>query len=663
MNTRTRRRLGCWAARLAAVSLAAAVALGAAPAAAAADPTPGPGPGASSASPTATSGPGAGCVPGVPDGQVAWCFGWAVYTNSPPTAAPSHWLTSCSRAKTTSDYSACQTASLTLEGSPPDGSPSVLADSDVGNQHASTLVGCDLFAQRAQGGFNKAEWNAKNVRCNQLRDHFLAGLYNPGGSSGGSCDAVDVACQVGQGVKDAVSSGIRSGLQGLVDMTVQSLAYVLSMLAKVVFGATSIGAPDEAFFFAYNSAAGILMLLVFMFFIISIAVNGLRVNGPSPVATLGGLVRAVLGITFAGGIAWTIVAAWDEATNALIDHNATTSWDPAVWVKAISALSAGTATTFIAFCIAFWSVIGLVLLGIMMLFRGLLTTAAALFGVMAMTGQVMAETRHWGRRWFWTVNALASSKFFIVLLWIYGTRGAYGSDLVTSLKAMLIIWVMVLVPGVLLRVMSIWDGYLTDVNARGVVSAAAGAVGDAAGDATSVLGGQSGSGGAADVLNTNAAGIPTTPGGSAGGIGAGGRVGQAADAVGTGADGGKVGDVEQATGAAEDPTGAGGHDHDDGQGREADEAGGVAQGGDNARRDLAGGQLTPPGDPGDGVPATTPGAPAGGGQHAGGEGGTGSAGQPGGESGGPGGAGGGSGGASGGAGAGGAAADAAVVAL
>ena len=103
----------------------------------------------------------------------------------------------------------------------------------------------------------------------------------------------------------------------------------------------------------------------------------------------------------------------------------------------------------------------------------LLAFDCLLFGAMAMTGQVMPETRHWGRRWFWTINALGSSKFFIAELWIYGSRSAYESDSVmNALRAVLLIWLMVAAPWILLRLTSLWDGYLSDVNAHGLLSVA-----------------------------------------------------------------------------------------------------------------------------------------------------------------------------------------------
>ena len=360
----------------------------------------------------------------------------------------------------------------------------------------------------------------------------------------------------------------------------------------------AISSPDAAFYSTYNSLAGVMVGLIFIFFVISTIITGLRTTaGPSPVASLGGLVRAVLGVTFAGGLAYTIVAAWDQATNAVIEANARTPYDPSALVTSFSKLTGGAGTMFIALLLAVLATIGLLLLFVIMLFRGLLATGAALFGAVAMSGQAMHETRHWGRRWFWTVNALASSKFFIAELWIYGSRAAYGSDdLMNALRGVLLIWLMVVAPWILLRLTTLWDGYLSDVNAHGIMSTAGGPLQLGAAFADGVRGGAADAGGgggspasgAAGVMDENAASVPTSPAEAAGvGDGTGRQMG---DAASTGADGGKVGDATKGAGSEEQAQ--------DGAGEtpNGDEADGIQSGARSAQHDVASGQLTAPGD-------------------------------------------------------------------
>ncbi|MEU7868419.1 hypothetical protein [Dactylosporangium sp. NPDC049140] len=542
------------------------------------------------------------CGGTVPATVQRWCVLLARYTTSPPQGAPSHWMTACEQALTTEQQLACQTVALTLDDRLRDGTPTVLSDVASGAASSPELVRCDLFVQRAAADTaNATRWTSKRDRCAAAARTLSLQLRDPGGSTAppstppadgardDGCGLTDVSCQV----QHVLNSAVATGIQGLVTMVVQTMAWLLSEVAKLVFTATAPPPPDEAFYFTYNSTASILLLFLLLFFIVSTIINGLRVNGPGPVATLGGLVRALLGICFAGGLAWVIVAAWDEATNALITNNEHERWDPSAWVTAVSALSAGAGTTLVALLIAGLSIIGLLLVGITQLFRSELAEGAALLGAFAMTGQVSAETKHWGRRWFWTLNALGASRFVTVEFWIYGTRAAYESDLITALKGLLIIWMMVMTPWVLLRLMSIFDGYLSDINARGVL-AAAGSYAAQAADSMPGSSFSSGDGGqsVAELMQGNLADL-ASPGGGAGqgGRQAGGgdlqqRLGlrdgpdrQAADAVSTAGDGTPVGDPSTTDGPAAAGPASGEHPN-------ADEATGVQQSSRQAQADV-----------------------------------------------------------------------------
>ncbi|WP_433616762.1 hypothetical protein ACQP2P_15760 [Dactylosporangium sp. CA-139114] len=574
------------------------------------------------------------CIGEAPVGAQRWCLRWVRYTATPPQGAPSHWTTACSVTRTADEYAVCQAVTLTLNTRPPTGTPSVLADVPSGTAPSTDLVRCALFTDQATAHPDQADaWTALHDRCVAAAPALLQALRPQKivGAAGDSCDTLDQQCRIEKALKDAVAAGIRTGISGLTDFFVQAVGYMLSLLAKMVLTKTSIGSPDEAFFFSYNAAAGILIVLVFIYFIWATIINGLRVQGPGPVATLGGLVRAILGITLAGGIAWTVVAAWDEATNALIDYNADTGWDASLWLTAFTALAGEAGAGALVLVVAIFALIGLALLFIMMTFRGLLTTGAALLGAMAMSGQVKEETRPWARTWFWTVNALAASKFFITLFWIYGTRAAYGSDdFTTVLQAVLLIWLMVLCPGIMLRLTSIFDAYLSDVNSRGLVTAAAAGIGDlatrGADAAMQRLGGRNGGGDATELMDANIAEMPTDPGQTGGDIepdeggdagdgggdedpGSGleqvagledGPVDDATKAVETGQDGGRPGDPSQAGGPATGST--------DGAEPETAEAAGQPHAGEaadtegaarSARHDLGSGELTAPGQTGD----------------------------------------------------------------
>ncbi|WP_344515141.1 hypothetical protein [Dactylosporangium maewongense] len=492
---------------------------------------------------------------------------------------------------------------------------------------------CNLFTDQAAAHPEQADaWTAVHDRCVAAAPTLVQALRPPKivGAASDACGTTDQQCRIEKALKEAVAAGIRTGISGLTDFFVQAVGYMLSLLAKLVLTKTSIGAPDEAFFFSYNAAAGILIVLVFIYFIWATIINGLRVQGPSPVATLGGLVRAILGITLAGGIAWTVVSAWDEATNALIDYNASTGWDASLWLVSFRLAAGQEGAGALVLIVAIFALIGLVLLFIMMMFRGLLTTGAALLGAMAMSGQVKEETRPWARTWFWTVNALAASKFFITLFWIYGTRAAYGSDdFTTMLQALLLIWLMVLCPGIMLRLLTIFDSYLSDVNSRGLVAAAAAGIGDfatrGADAAMQRLGGRNGGGDATDIMDANIAEMPTDPSQTGGDADADadeggdedpgkglqqmaglekGPVDDATKAVETGQDGGSPGDPSQAGGPAAGNAASSTGDDEAGNGEtagqpHAGEAADVEGAARSARHDLGSGKLTAPGQTGD----------------------------------------------------------------
>ncbi|SBT40659.1 hypothetical protein GA0070621_1022 [Micromonospora narathiwatensis] len=502
--------------------------------------------------------------------EVNWCLPWVRWQES------KGWTTLCSAAASAADQERCDAVAETLQSPPPDGTPSVLDERLPAS--GEEPVRCERLDARArQDQANADRWTAKADRCRALR----ASLVASSSLKASECGSLDVACRVGAQVKEAA----RTGFEGLADVAVAGFAWALGKLAEVVFTQSSTVA-DEPFYGVYNDLSGVLIVVVLVVFVLSTAINGLRLSGPGPLSSLGGLVRAMFGIAFAGGIAYLLMAAWDEATVALIARNQQREWQPSMWVDALNTLTADTGTILLAFVVAVVGVIGLVLVFVMLLFRSLLAAGAALFGAMAMTGQVMAETRAWGRKWFWTCNALASSKFFIAALWIYGTRTTYESDnVINVLRGLFIIVLMVLAPWILLRLTSMWDGYLADVDARGFLTSAATAVGiDGARRLAEPLSGGGGDMDASSLMQGNAEAIPTSPT----------NPGGPAEAV-----DGLSDTVEALHGRGDsdqfgEPAGHAGGEQ--GGGENADEAAGVERDSRTAQGDVTDGQLTLPGD-------------------------------------------------------------------
>ena len=506
---------------------------------------------------------------GVP--RLNWCLPWVVdggYT----------WLTRCSKAVTADELDKCDAITLSLDSPPRDRTVSVLANGP-GKESAENPTGspvqCEKFGDKADDQpAQAAQWQAKQQRCEQIRDYLEQRSSNPPGG----CGWTEVQCQVTETVKGAV----RSGFQGLTDLTVKGFTWALSRLAGVIFAQTSVD-PSAAFYGVYNSVAGMLILLVFLYFLFSTMVSALRPGGPGPIAALLGLLRAVLGIAFAGGIAFTLVAAWDQATQALITSNQTRPWDPGTVSRSLDAIAGDDSTTLLAFGVGVLSLVGLTLLFVQLLFRSVLAAAAALFGAVAMTGQALSGGgKGHARTWFWTTNALASMPFWDAALYIYGSRlAAESDDAMNSLRGLLIIWIMVFSPAVLLRLTTMWDGYIADVNASSMLGAGLNAIGMQAigeklqGLGQSAGGTSSGGGGgseAAGLMDADA--IPTTPQDGDSDSGDGGPMDDAAQAAQSDEDGEKVGAPPQSA-QGEDESGEG---DQAGTGSETGEGGETGQG-------------------------------------------------------------------------------------
>lgn len=332
---------------------------------AAAAPTPVPSPSASACpAPPVDGRPGSGAEP-LAQPQVNWCLPWVRWQ------AGDGWTTVCSAAASAADQERCDAVTLTVQSPPPDGTPSVLDERlpAAGEQP----VRCERLDTKATKDQANAErWKAKADRCRALRPVLVASSSLKPSSE---CGLVDVSCKVGAQVKEAA----RTGFEGLADVAVAGFAWALGKLAEVVFTQSSTVA-DEPFYGVYNDISGVLIVVVLVVFVLSTAINGLRLSGPGPLSSLGGLVRAMFGIAFAGGIAYLLMAAWDEATVALIARNQQRDWQPSMWVDALNTLTADTGTILLAFIVAIVGVIGLVLVFVMLLFRSLLAAGAALFG-------------------------------------------------------------------------------------------------------------------------------------------------------------------------------------------------------------------------------------------------------------------------------------------
>ncbi|MEV6527675.1 hypothetical protein AB0M43_37710 [Longispora sp. NPDC051575] len=567
---------------------------------ASADPTPTPSPSPTSDKPDCTGVPIAAL-----HNEFIWCVTWA--NNDEDVTV------TCDRARDAADRAICTAVTQSLQPDPKAKEKSVLGgrDGKVHCEHWDVLINAPDTAPLL-----KAQATQRRSACQGARGYLEARADKSGSTLPAEClssDPRDIpVCQVKKALGETLGSAVAWGMQGLVVMAVQAAQFLLGRMAITVFASTSMSPPGDSFFISYNSITGPVIYMIFIFFVISTVISALRTNGPGPLATLGGVVRAVLGVFCAGGIAWLIEAAWTDVTINTIKSRDMTKCDAGIWMKSFSTLASGP-TAFIAFLLALLAIVALFLLFIVLFFRSMLVEVSALFGAVVMAGQVMPETRNWARKWLWTVNALAMSQWVIAELWMYGACSAVNSDnLITCLKGVALLWCMALCPWIFLRVMSMWDAHLADVNARGLLSAAASAAGignllEHGARALSNLGSGNNSSGpseSSDPLASADAEIPTDPV-TAAGESAGDDSGEDPDAQGQGnqddpsaqaarsldqgGDGQKVGEAAPTPG--EQDTEQGGQ-----EGPGAQEAGGLEEGQRTAQDNLASGEVTPPGE-------------------------------------------------------------------
>ena len=468
------------------------------------------------------------CVP--KDRKYAWfCWPWTEPSKvADGKLGPRYWDVRCGKARSAQDKQACNAVALTVKRPAPDPSLSVLfgapATKEDGRTFNDEQVRCGLFAAEgkkrlAPGEFHSdgedpegdlKRFRAKRKSCEAVKAYVLTNAYLP---KPVGCLDDDYRCRVKAYVKKITGDTLKAGIQGAIDGAVWSTAFLIEKMAMIL-DTSSPPFAEQAFYFTYNHVAGLMIFVIVLFFILTSGINAMRLDGPAATAPLGGLIRAFLGILFAGGVAWTLVWAWDEATEALLEQHAST-WQPTQWVKALDDLAKDAGTALIALLLAFGMIIGLLLLLVQLLFRNLLFTAAALFGAVAMAGQVMPETRVWGRRWFWTVNALASSKFFAMVIWVYGSRAAsQTSDLWIAAKATLLIWLMALAPSMVYKLTATFDSYMADVSAPALIGLADGGGGSGHtwdGPDYRDRGESSASERASEMLNSATSDIPVNP--------------------------------------------------------------------------------------------------------------------------------------------------------
>jgi hypothetical protein len=446
-----------------------------------------------------------------------WCVAWADndVTNS----------VTCSRAAAGVDRDMCSAVRTDPTAGMSTPAASVLGGVDG-------VVHCELLDLAADHSPQPLAGHERASACRSFTAFLESRSYATQDTAPATCSPVDTLCLIRDEVAKITSGPIRDGVAGLVDVVVDAAVSALGELATLVFSASMVNLNDPSFYGVYNMVAGVAIFIVVALVLWSVARQALSTRRPGPVATVVGAGRAVLGVTWAAGIAWALGLFWDQLTDALINANSATSYDPGTWFKALVALAGPGGTMGIALLVSVFALLGLPLTLVIMAFRSVLFALGACYGAVAMAGQASAETQGWGRKWFWTMNALAATKFFWAMTWIYGSRAAVsGDNILVALSGLAVIWAMVACPFVLLRLSSMVDSYMADPDARVLVAAGTQAlgVGDLAGRARDrLLGAKAPIGGGADIgagedgvspaslMDTNLAGLGGNSGFGAG---------------------------------------------------------------------------------------------------------------------------------------------------
>ncbi|WP_439681743.1 hypothetical protein [Embleya sp. MST-111070] len=258
---------------------------------------------------------------------------------------------------------------------------------------------------------------------------------------------------------------MKKGLDQLVRAAAESAVTLFAKAAGFVFTATAPDLHGAAFMSVYNAVSAVLLALVFVFFVAAVLLNIASDKFGHVPASVGGLIRAVLGICLAAKAADLMVQLSDQCTESLRNSNAAkVEWSSQQFADQLGDMMGTGGMAIVVLLAAIFAIIGLIALMVIMFVRGIELYAAALFGAIAMLGQAHPHTRTWARKWFWNFTALAWSKFVIAALWLLaGQLIGQGDSLVAVLSGLGMIWIMVYSPFALMKMFSFIDAQATGI--------------------------------------------------------------------------------------------------------------------------------------------------------------------------------------------------------
>ncbi|MGW9212346.1 hypothetical protein ACWGR4_35950 [Embleya sp. NPDC055664] len=319
---------------------------------------------------------------------------------------------------------------------------------------------------------------------------------------------------------------MKKGLDQLVRAAAESAATLFAKVAEFIFKATAPDLQGVAFMRVYNAVSAVMLALVFVFFVAAVLFNIVSDKFGHLPASVGGLIRAVLGICLAAKVADLMVQLSDACTTSLLGSDAAKlTWSSQAFADQLGDMAGTSGMAIVVLLASIFAIIGLIALMVIMLVRSIEMYAGALFGAIAMVGQAHPHTRSWARKWFWNFTALAWSKFVIAALWLLaGNLISQGDSLVAVLSGIGMIWIMVYSPFALMKMFSFVDaqgtGIGSDVGGKMANAAKKAAFGgDSEGDSTPATpaGGEKAPGASpASQMDANVADVESGMGGESG---------------------------------------------------------------------------------------------------------------------------------------------------
>ena len=303
-----------------------------------------------------------------------------------------------------------------------------------------------------------SNWVAANTGVLERVGQFLAGV-GVGFWAGGAW-AVDALGWVLGKAGEAVGWLAKKGMEQVVAFFTQGAVDLWGMVTGFLVEFESADLAGGGFVATYNLVSGLMLALAFLVWLAGLAVAWRRGR---LAGSVGGAVRAVIGIQAVGAVAWLMLQLANEATAALISAQQRQLGSADFTVSLIQV------NPVVGLLAAVLAVLGMLGTALILLFQAPLVLGHALFGPTAAVGQAHPATEHWLGRWFIRLLSLCWCKFFMVALMILAQNllastsanaaRSLGQQLFSVLSGLLLMLLLPTTPWLLSAVMSFTVGH------------------------------------------------------------------------------------------------------------------------------------------------------------------------------------------------------------